>query len=167
MITSSNIETAVRAERRKEIAIFARANRKSPILAAFVAAGLASIAILEPAGAANPRPPTHTAPVKATLAACDRTAGCSYRTYSNGVTVGCSPTVCFACNTKVCAANRPKGGQHPAGHLPVGEADTLKSLPPAVPMARASASAVAGIPHGVIRPVVVERVPVHFGTHRH
>ena len=76
MITRSNIDRAIRSERREAAAILLRTNRNPSSLVAFAFAGLAYVTLLSPAVAANPRPPGHTAPLKSTLAACDRTAGC-------------------------------------------------------------------------------------------
>jgi len=98
---------------------------------AIAAASAVAVIVTLPDAAAENVTGAHngkTVPKAALLGACDRTAGCGYRTYGNGVTVGCSPTVCFTCNTKVCAAARPKGGQHPVGHLPVGQADAVNGI---------------------------------------
>jgi hypothetical protein len=127
MITRSNIDRAIRTGRCEKAAILPQTNRNPSSLVAFAFAGLAYITLLSPAVAANPRPPGHTAPLKATIAACDRTAGCQYATNpKTGVTYGCSPTVCFACNTSQCTADVAK--PRPGSHLPVGQVDGVKNI---------------------------------------
>jgi hypothetical protein len=50
----------------------------------------------------------------AVLAACRRTAGCSYVPYGkSGTTNGCSPVICFYCVGWKCWPLRPKG--NPSG----------------------------------------------------
>ncbi len=51
------------------------------------------------------------APTQAVLAACDRTAGCVHATDPQGVTIGCSPKVCFTCKNGKCVQTRGRGGK--------------------------------------------------------
>jgi hypothetical protein len=103
---------------------------KPPKVIALAAAGLAWVAML-PSAAANPKTPPSSKPPSTlqVINACARTTGCWFEGNATSGGTGCSPTVCFHCGTDSCTPIKAvKGGQHPVGHLPVGQTDGVKAI---------------------------------------
>ena len=99
--------------------------------------GIAVVVMLSPAAADTTKPPPPKVEVDVPqgqlLGACARTAGCSWHLLNpqsaGGGIVGCSSTACFMCSGGTChGMDVVKGGQHPVGHLPVGQTDGVAHL---------------------------------------
>jgi hypothetical protein len=89
---------------------------RMPTRAAVVASAaiaLVSLATSTPASAYG------EAPVKAVLAACDRTEGCNYSVTKGGNITGCSPHACFDCSPKTGKCISPDAKRGPTGNRPV------------------------------------------------
>jgi hypothetical protein len=96
------------------------------------AIGIAVVIMVSPAAADTTKVEVDV-PQAQLIGACARTAGCTWGVMNpegNGtMIVGCSPTACFSCDGSTChSMDVVKGGQHPVGHVPVGQTDGVAHL---------------------------------------